>query len=518
VAVAIAAAIYLHQFGTVPFYIGGDEATLGIHAHSIATTGRDLNGRLLPLFINVEDPLPEFQGNRWWQPFLIYVTASILTVLPFAEWSVRLPLVLLALLNVALIFATARRLFPGVGYAMAAALFLVLTPTHLIMARQAADYFAVLTFTLVWLACLSSFLVTGRLVWAAAAGLALGIGVFSHISAWIIMPVHFLVSLVAVLRSKWPAARFALALAGGFAAPLLLLVPWLMIEPQTINETLGRYEVRQRDLTLLQSIRDRLNYENVQDKVAIYWNYFSPSLLFMTGGVHMAQATRQVGVFLMPVAVFLVVGLYLSLGAVATSSASLVLVAGLLLSPLAATLRGEGGYVARMLVMLPFALLIAVQGLAAMIRHKHRLVRAAAVVLLVAMPFQWVGFARGYFGDYQIHSAYWYDSMNFADVADRLIEADRSEPVPKFYLASNLDDAGQRWLFYLKKYGREDLFARSAGFDPANTALSAIPAGSLLVFLANDARLAQFTASGRCRVESSVTHIAGSTTAVILRC
>ena len=63
-AVALAAAIYFHSLDSLPFYIGGDEANLGIHAHAIATTGRDLNGRFLPLFINVEDPLPEFQGNR----------------------------------------------------------------------------------------------------------------------------------------------------------------------------------------------------------------------------------------------------------------------------------------------------------------------------------------------------------------------------------------------------------------------------------------------------------------------
>jgi 4-amino-4-deoxy-L-arabinose transferase-like glycosyltransferase len=516
-AVALAAAIYFQSLDSLPFYIGGDEANLGIHAHAIATTGRDLNGRFLPLFINVEDPLPEFQGNRWWQPFLVYVDAALLTVLPFSEWSVRLPLVIFALVNIVLIYAAARRLFPGVFYPSVAALLLVLTPTHLIFARQAADYFLPLTFVLVWLWCLTTFLETGRTRWAYATGLALGIGFYTHVSAWVIMPMYFVVTLAAIMRSRWRSLVVFAAITVAFVLPLTLFIPWLTQEPQMVNELVGSYRFVERDLTLLQSIRDKFNYENIQDKVALYWNYFNPSLLFLTGGVHMAQATRQVGVFLLPVAVFLVVGLYILIAALPRSSTSLLLLAGLLLAPVPATLRGESGAIARVLIMLPFVILIAVHGLAFMLGAHTRAARWAAVALLAVMPFQYAFFARDYFGDYQLRSVGWYDSMNFRDVANHLIARDNVQRVPAFYLSSNLDDAGARWLFYLIKSHRQDLWPRTSGFDPAHSDVSRLPPGSLVVVYANEPKLPLLT-QGRCAVDATIVHLGGSPSSLVLRC
>jgi 4-amino-4-deoxy-L-arabinose transferase-like glycosyltransferase len=516
--VTLAAAIYFHSFGTVPYYLGGDEANLAIQAHSLATTGRDLSGRFLPLFVNVEDPLPEFQGNRWWQPLLVYFDAVLLTVLPFSEWTVRLPLVLLALANVVLMFAVARQWFPAAGYPALSALMLVLTPAHLIFARQAADYFAPLTFSLLWLWCLTRFLATGGRRWALATGFALGAGTYSHISAWAFMPMFFVLTIATVVHARRATWRSLASIAIAFVLPIALFVPWLMREPQMVNELIGSYGVMERNLTPLQSLRDKLNYNNIQDKVAIYWNHFNPSFLFLTGGVHPAQATREVGVFLLPVAVFLAVGLYALIGTLPTSSASVLLIGGFLLAPIPATLRGEGAAISRMLVILPFALLIAVHGVAVMLRSARLAVRGAAIVLLALMPLQYGAFLRDYFGDYQVRSAHRYDSMNFRDVARHMIERDAVQAVPAFYLSSNADDPGARWRFYLVKHKREDLWPRSFGFDPGRPDLSRVPAGSLVVIYKADPAIGTLVDSGRCVVDGEIPHIGGSPSTVVLRC
>ena len=50
-----AGALYFWRLSSAPVYLGGEEARFGIHAHAIATTGRDLNGRFLPLFIRLDE-------------------------------------------------------------------------------------------------------------------------------------------------------------------------------------------------------------------------------------------------------------------------------------------------------------------------------------------------------------------------------------------------------------------------------------------------------------------------------
>src|SRR5688572_31289717 len=95
-------ALYATRLGDVPAYVMHDEAQGALQAHAIATTGRDLSGRLLPLYFTE----PEFPPGR--DPLLIYVTALGLKVLPFSEAAARTPTALIAVLNVVLTFVVAR--------------------------------------------------------------------------------------------------------------------------------------------------------------------------------------------------------------------------------------------------------------------------------------------------------------------------------------------------------------------------------------------------------------------------
>src|SRR5204862_7837778 len=104
--------VYLRALDSVPVYIGCDEARFALQGHSIATTGRDVNGHRTPLFFHNTDPLIANNSSRmWWQPVLIYLIAGVLRITPLSEWSVRLPIASLAILDVWLMFAVARRLF-----------------------------------------------------------------------------------------------------------------------------------------------------------------------------------------------------------------------------------------------------------------------------------------------------------------------------------------------------------------------------------------------------------------------
>src|SRR5262249_29779112 len=138
---------------------------------------------------HITDPLIHNHSSRtWWQPTLFYMTAAVLTFAPLATWSVRLPNIALALVNMWLIAAISRRLFANRWYGVLAAGMLALTPAHFFFARLAQDYFLSQTFVLLWLLCLLDYQRSDRAALPFVAGVVLGAGTYTHISSWIVMP------------------------------------------------------------------------------------------------------------------------------------------------------------------------------------------------------------------------------------------------------------------------------------------------------------------------------------------
>ena len=145
------------------------------------------------------------------------------------------------------------------------------------------------------------------------------------------------------------------------------------------------------------------------------------------------------------------------------------------------------------------------------------LVRIAAVVLLAVMPVQFACFYRDYFTGYRVRSAFWFDPANVRGVSDYLLAHDGPRDVPAIYLSQDLDDVAARWRFFLIKNGREDLLQRTQMFDAGRLDLRQVPAGSLLVFYANDPAVPPLLTADRCTVATFVRDVAGGQSAVILR-
>src|SRR2546423_1492213 len=88
--------------------------------------------------------------------------------------------------------------FPYDAIGRVPAALLALTPAHFIFAREARDFICVLPFALGWLWCLLVFLETDRTAFAAFAGAILGAAVYTHISAWLFMPMYAVFTLAAM--------------------------------------------------------------------------------------------------------------------------------------------------------------------------------------------------------------------------------------------------------------------------------------------------------------------------------
>lgn len=509
--------LYFRGFGDTPLYLGGDEARFGTDAYSIASTGRSITGDRMPLFFHLSDTQRANEGgDRWYQPTLFYLIALVLKVLPPSESSIRIPTAVIGLVDVLLIYVLAMRLFPDPLYAALAALMLALSPAHFIFSRQALDYICPLPFVFGWLLCLVVFLETGRSWLLLAAGALLGVGFYSYIAAWVMMPMYVILTVIAQRLSRRGSMGTSVAAAVGFALPLLIVVPWLWSHPEMLRDTIGRYKVYDaRHLSPLQGAKDFLNYNNVQERISVYWDYFNPAYLFFAGGSNLTTSTRKVGVFLLPVSLFLVAGIYDLWRR--RSPIDLVLLAGFALAPVPAVLVDERYAVQRELFVLPFGVLIAVSGVVFLLGQRHQLIRLAAVLLLLAMPIQYAFFHRDYFSDYRTRSASWFDPVNFRGVAEYVIGNTTTGAAPEVYLSRDLDDGAARWGFYLMKHSRQDLSRRTRFFSTNDLDLGGVPAGSLLVLYANDPKLAAFLGPEKCSVAKEVMDAAGGKAAVILR-
>lgn len=374
-----AAAVYAWQLDRVPTYISPDEAIISVDAHTLATTGRDVTGTFLPLYFRVQ--MPGEKRSGWFTPAIFYLSAAFQQVLPFTEWSVRMPSVLVGMLNLVLIYFVGKALFDSAWLGLSAAALLALSPAHFIFSRYALDYLYPAPFLLAWLLCLVWAVRSKSTPMAAAAGLCLGLGFYSYAAAVLLVPV-LLILTVLVLREgtgRWSDGARA---AAGFALPLVGFAIWFAMHPTAYSDTVQRYELYDaRNLSALQGLRELVSFPNIERMTSLYWSFFNPSFLFLSGDQHMMYSTRAAGAFAMVMVVLIPLGLYQIFGRDHSAIATLI-VAVFVLTPLPAVLVPEAGAMNRTTALLPFGALIATYGV--------KLLWSTAVIRF-ARPVAWAG-------------------------------------------------------------------------------------------------------------------------------
>src|SRR4029453_9789536 len=118
------------ELDRAPVYLYHDEAIYALNAHSILTTGRDLMGLRLPLFLHT---------FAWIPPIAIYARVLTYVFLPVTEFSPPFPGVVFFAIDVSLTYLVGRRLFKREALAILAGVFLMFTPAHLIHPRLGPD-------------------------------------------------------------------------------------------------------------------------------------------------------------------------------------------------------------------------------------------------------------------------------------------------------------------------------------------------------------------------------------------
>jgi 4-amino-4-deoxy-L-arabinose transferase-like glycosyltransferase len=569
--VACSAWLYGRRLEYAPPHVEIDEVLIAIDAHSISRTGRDLRGELLPLYSQTAE-------HSWYQPFVIYLTALVLRVAPLSEWVVRLPTVCIAILNIALMYFVARRLFGSDLFGAVAAFMLALTPAHFIHTRYGMDYIYPVPFILTWLLCLVEYNERPQ-PWLLVAGVtALGIGFYSYISSIVMMPLYAVLTCLMLARQHAPRRSYWLV-AASFLPWLAPFLVWLARHPAAYAATIEKYGVYDASqLNAVQGLRSFLSFTSVSQRLSQYWNFFNPSFLFFGGGTKVMFSTGLAGVFLLPFAVFLIIGIYRAVKRL--TPVGLVLVAGFAVAPLPALLVAEENAIFRALSLLPFAVLLATMGVeylwsasidkpvraiyrplaiaalavgvaygswtlvtqahltrssvplvalgaAALLAGKADRVtqwKIVAVGLLALMPVQFWSFRRDYFSDYRVRSAVWLGG-NIRGALEELIDRDRREHAPQIYFSPLRAGSGQLdgrnqymdayWKFYVIKHGRQDLLARTMPFDPDKVRTS--PPGSLVLANLEDPVTGALVKTGELKPVATISELDRSKFFVVLQ-
>jgi hypothetical protein len=518
---AAAFVLYAARLEHTPIYLHDAEILFGLQAHALASTARDLSGRLLPLYFQMT-PIGE---NVWFHPVIVYVTAAFLKTLPFAEWSVRLPSAAIGALDVALVYLLGLRLFgddaSGEGWALVAALLLALTPAHYIHSRIAMDYIYPLPFVLGWLLALSFYLERrqARLLFVATS--LLGFGVYSYIASVIMMPIYLAMTLVVVwwaeatpndsasprmsvpsvslraLRGGAFPTRRLTAAATGFVWPLLAIPLWLWRHPLVVAETLSRYHVG----------ATATRYSGLAGRLSMYWYFNDPTYLFLTGGyANVVNSTRHAGVFALPLAVLLPAGIYRIVNG-PRSVLQLLVMVGFFAAPIAACLAVPEPYaIDRELTVVVFGVLLASVGAEFLWTRGVRATRLATVALAL-VPLHFAFFAYDYFTDYRRHSAIWFE-LNHRGAFEAVVAEDARLPASRIYLPRDKDPYMESyWRFTLTKMGRLALRDKTELYSGAALAPAAIPSGALVVARRSEPVADRLTHAG-LRVVATIPEIA----------
>lgn len=443
-----AGVLYFHQLGSVPPYLSVEEVSQAREAVVLAATGRNADGERLPLYF------PEDEGRTVRDPVWIYWAAGLMTVLPFSETLLRVPSATAGLLNVVLIFVVAGEWFGRTRPAVVAALVLLLTPAHFLQSRIATMQIAPVTFALGWLLFLARHVRAGQRRDLALSACALGVGMYSYVAAFVVMPAYLLVTLAIAGRQQTAGQRLP-SMGVASAAFMIALVPlllWFTFHPQQIVGLTGYYTHGEYNQNL--GWRGFLGAQAISHADA-WWSCYNPDKLFFSGDPDLRFSTRTAGYFLLAAALPMALGIVRARRTM-RFDLWLVLFAGLVLAPLPAV-AVSNSEIKRWLTIVPFAALAAAAGVEWMLEWGRAARIGVAALLLLALT-QSAIFFHHYFGAYRLTAGEKLGG-NLRGAIREVLAVTAPEDcvlfaVSPYYLHN-------QWDLYTRAYGRTDIARRT---------------------------------------------------------
>ena len=456
VVVLLAFFLRFYQLGETPVALNIDEVAIGYNAYSILQTGKDEFGKVLTVvFRSYDDFKP---------PLLIYLTVLPVALLGLTDFAVRLAPAILGVGSVLGVYFLSRELF-GKKIGLTAAFLLSISPWHLGLTRAAFEvgaqsFFSVwgLYFFLLWI---RSKKVANLILSAAIFSISIYLYQASKVFAPFFVFGLFIIYFRQLLKDKIGMVLFA-AIAIVIQIPNILAFNQGGLSRFQGTSVFQNGEAKDQNLSFQTTDwlnRDRISaavfhptvLEHSQEILTGYLSHFRPDFLFLGRSGAYNNYFPQFGLMYLWEAPFLLAGLYF-LFSLNKKTAALVLVFGVLLSPLPAAMTYGVPNPIRSGIILPFPQIITGVGIVGILtwlrKNKGRgLAAIGAGSLIIIVSYGLLFFQHQvYWHDRKDNSKSWYFGYRQAAEDANLLSKNYSHVV----VSTALGQPHEFFLYYLK--------------------------------------------------------------------
>ena len=348
-----------------------DEASIGYNAWALAHNGVDEHGAAHPLFF---EAFGEYKN-----PVYIYALAGVLRVLPLTATIERLPAAGFGLAATVLVAMTAWTMSKhSRAVTLASLIIAALTPWLIVESRVGFEVISMVVLLTAALWCLvrATSAVDGRW-WFLAAGCALAVAIFAYTTARLGIGLLAIAVIVAFARHGGRHRRWWWMLPP-IAVGYSVLVAWALAHPGALT---ARFDVVgiTADASTPLVVMWRF--------IANYLAHIDPFFLFISGDSNPRNSLGLQGMLMITSAPLVLAGIVSCWRERSSDCFARFLLLGLLLSPIPAALTNQAiPHAVRAAAMLPFLLVLAVRGLAALrpaLAARHALLALAVLALAV---------------------------------------------------------------------------------------------------------------------------------------
>jgi hypothetical protein len=249
-------------------------------------------------------------------------------------------------------YALGARMFASARYGIVTAGIFALTPLLWLQGENAPASLYPLPFVVGWLLAIAHLQSARVAAWSGVAGIVLGVGVYTSYAAAVMMPLYLLLTIAVFAHARIVSSRLLGVLLAAFVVVTIPLAVSLVRHPEDFRQIVNAHHLYDANrFNVRQGVREMASWVGLTARTEVYYDYFNPAFLFLTGRV-----------LLLPLAVLLPAGLCQILLSETTPLARLSM-AGFLVAPFAASLTAERPIPGRILFITPFAALISVYGI-----------------------------------------------------------------------------------------------------------------------------------------------------------
>lgn len=419
----LALSLRIFNLGNVPHGLHADEASYMLNAILIGDTLRDEDNRLLPFSLNsLTDPKPALYA---------YMQIPFIKLLGPSIAASRLPSVFAGIISIYLAWFLARQL-GGTKLAMGIALFLTVSPWHIMISRSTQEVITSFCFSLASWSMGIKFYHAQRRKYLAGFFLFSMLAMYMYHATKIILPAFCLMLLIGVwLRNR---QRFRLLLKLCVIVCLAFFISLKLLPSSNRFEAINVFDAPQPLADITQQIYAateilpewllRVWYNKphffMRSIIATYFEHLSPTFLFVEWLEPRRYQVPFHGLLYIVDFPFLLLGLYTAISKRKREAVVLLLLWMLAPLPAAFTTHETPSTIRTVIMLLPLAYFISHGWIAAIHASDKRWVR----VLIVSISFLAYGYSTGYFltqlGVQQKVYQPWYRNWPYSRIANEV--------------------------------------------------------------------------------------------------